>query len=273
VPFRDPIAGGNGALVINHLQSDNFVSGVSGWQLAKNGNMEVNNGTFRGSVQVGVPPAAHTFLNPGNGDVMDTYDAQGNLVAQIIASGTYINYLFTGGVATQHMRYQSTGMVGLSDGDSSLSAIQFDPTGTALPTQARTTITVANNAGTHVYFLRLTSGSDSGAVLQTMTGNERGVGGSIMQSDQVSTNNLVHSGDVTGVTDANGNLTITHGASFTPTMAKVQVHDTGLLTSSFGVATVVNGTINATTFQIHCVNYNGSVRTSASVSVYYEVKG
>jgi len=40
--FQHSIAGGNGNLVVTALQSPNFVSGVSGWQIDKNGNAEFN---------------------------------------------------------------------------------------------------------------------------------------------------------------------------------------------------------------------------------------
>ena len=268
VGFSNPIAGGNGQLVRNQLQSDNFIAGVQGWRIQKSGNAEFNNAVFRGQIAIGTAPAAHSFLNPGNGDIMECFDANANLIAQIIASGTYIDYLFTGGVATQHMRYQSTGMVGLSDGDSSLFALQFDPTTTALPTRAQASFIVANNAGTHVGELKIISGSDDGTFLPTAMGIERGIPGSLMQSDQTSTDNLVHSGDFSGTTTAGGVVTVTHGASFTPKKVKIQVHDTGA-TPGFGTTDVLEATLTSTTFQVYCVNFNGTTRASAAVKFYY----
>lgn len=267
MPFNNSIAGGNGTLVRNQLQSENFVAGVSGWRISKNGNSEFNNGIFRGSLAIGTAPAQHAIINPGNGDILDVYDASGNLVAQIIGSGTYINYLFSGATAVQHMRYQSTGMVGLSDGDSSLMAYQFDPTGTALPNRPQLTITVANNAANHVYQLKMQAGSDAGPELPTMTGTEQGITGTVTQSSVVGSNNLIFAGDFTGVTDAAGKVVVTHGAGFTPSKVFVQVHDTG--TPTFGDVDVMNGSVNATTFQVFCTSFTGVTRASATVSFYY----
>ena len=47
--FQHDIAGGQGNLIISALQSPNFVSGVSGWQIAKNGNAQFNNLVIRGN--------------------------------------------------------------------------------------------------------------------------------------------------------------------------------------------------------------------------------
>ncbi len=46
--FSHDIAGGQGNLVATSLQSPNFVSGVSGWQVTKLGDAEFNDVTVRG---------------------------------------------------------------------------------------------------------------------------------------------------------------------------------------------------------------------------------
>lgn len=48
--FQHSIAGGNGNLVITSFQSPNFQAGVQGWQVTKDGDVEFNNGTFRGEI-------------------------------------------------------------------------------------------------------------------------------------------------------------------------------------------------------------------------------
>jgi hypothetical protein len=50
--FPDAFAGNQGIMLTQALQSENFVSGVSGWQILRNGNAQFNNGVFRGSVEV-----------------------------------------------------------------------------------------------------------------------------------------------------------------------------------------------------------------------------
>lgn len=48
--FASPIIGGGGALQYPAIKSPNYVPGVSGWAIFKNGNAEFNGGTFRGTV-------------------------------------------------------------------------------------------------------------------------------------------------------------------------------------------------------------------------------
>lgn len=54
--FGNPIIGAGGTLIRALMRSVDFVAGVSGWQLTKDGDAELNNATFRGMVEV-VDPA------------------------------------------------------------------------------------------------------------------------------------------------------------------------------------------------------------------------
>jgi hypothetical protein len=58
ITWSDPIAAADGTLVFPAIKSVNYSAGVSGWLLDRNGNIEANNGTFRGT------------LNAGNGSVI-----------------------------------------------------------------------------------------------------------------------------------------------------------------------------------------------------------
>jgi len=49
--FAHDIAGGQGNLIATSLQSPNFVSGVSGWQVTKTGDAQFNSVTVRGEFQ------------------------------------------------------------------------------------------------------------------------------------------------------------------------------------------------------------------------------
>lgn len=53
--FSDPVAAGE-VLVRQSLQSENYVAGVSGWRVGRNGDAEFNNVVARGDVTVGTPP-------------------------------------------------------------------------------------------------------------------------------------------------------------------------------------------------------------------------
>jgi hypothetical protein len=50
MPFANPIIGGGGSLVYPSIHSPDFATGVSGWTINKDGTVEFNNGTFRGTV-------------------------------------------------------------------------------------------------------------------------------------------------------------------------------------------------------------------------------
>jgi hypothetical protein len=51
--WDDPIAAGDGSLIYPAIKSPNYVAGVSGWRIAKNGSVEFNDATIRGSVSAG----------------------------------------------------------------------------------------------------------------------------------------------------------------------------------------------------------------------------
>lgn len=50
--FNNPVANAGGTLIKTLLKSINYVAGLAGWQIAKNGNAEFNNGSFRGIIKV-----------------------------------------------------------------------------------------------------------------------------------------------------------------------------------------------------------------------------
>lgn len=51
--FRNPILGGNGELIRQNIHSENYVPGVAGWQITRDGDAEFNNVTTRGELYVG----------------------------------------------------------------------------------------------------------------------------------------------------------------------------------------------------------------------------
>jgi hypothetical protein len=60
VPFSNPIVGGN-VLVRTAIQSRNFVAGVSGWSINRDGSAEFNNAVIRGELVVGTAPQQLTI--------------------------------------------------------------------------------------------------------------------------------------------------------------------------------------------------------------------
>jgi hypothetical protein len=81
-----------------NIQSGNFVSGSSGWQLDSSGNLEANDGTFRGTINInssdgtvlelfsGTQATAYFFANNS------TYSPADTLVGFLQALGSGTNY-------------------------------------------------------------------------------------------------------------------------------------------------------------------------------------
>lgn len=70
--FRNSIFGGSGSLVIPQIQSPNYVAGSAGWQIRKDGTVEFNQGTFRGTIVDSSSGAALLIYDgpPGNGNLI-----------------------------------------------------------------------------------------------------------------------------------------------------------------------------------------------------------
>lgn len=51
--WADPIAAGDGSLIYPAVKSPNFSTGVAGWRIERNGNVEFNNAVIRGSLIAG----------------------------------------------------------------------------------------------------------------------------------------------------------------------------------------------------------------------------
>ncbi|HXC83878.1 MAG TPA: hypothetical protein VNV62_18675, partial [Trebonia sp.] len=76
--FSHDIAGGQGNLIVKSVQSPNFVSGVSGWQIARSGNAQFNDVDIRGGT---IEDGTALYYSPSPGT--------GNLIASISdAAGT-----------------------------------------------------------------------------------------------------------------------------------------------------------------------------------------
>lgn len=59
----------------NHIESSDFVTGVSGWRLDSEGNLEANDGTFRGDIE------ANSINIPDSTDPLFSVDSAGNVTA------------------------------------------------------------------------------------------------------------------------------------------------------------------------------------------------
>lgn len=230
MPFNNDIAGGNGALVRNQLISPNYVAGVSGWRIGKDGSVEFNNGTFRGSITSGNPAAQHIVINNigGTGDAVDVYDATNSLVYSIDANGAATSYYRGGGVIANTRLYVG-GAEMIFDrigGGGTPSSFFYIPDTGAGGQSADVKLQVASYGVGETLVLDFLSGAFNGALPATLVMTARGVSGSVMQSDQTRTNNLVHAGLYSSNTiDGIGDVVINHGASFTPTVGHLTAWD------------------------------------------------
>lgn len=217
MPFNNDIAGGNGQLVRNWIQSVNYVAGSSGWRISKNGNAEFNNGTFRGSIEVGPIPGQHFIVNnPATGDVVDIYDGTNTLVTKIDKFGEIIStntannssvQIFGSGYLFTNLSSPPSSLGGMTGNSSSVGSEVIVDSGHTVG---------GKSAG--IFFLDdITGPGGKAALVAQQRGMSQGV---LIQTDNFSaTNNYFHAQLYTNiVTDASGNSNFAHNCNFTPTM-------------------------------------------------------
>lgn len=154
------------------------------------------------------------IANQSNGDAVDVYDAGNNLIFSINHVGVATSHNPTTGIESS----LQTGQIQLDDSPGTTNAnLVLVPAADAAH-QAALEIIASPPVGAS-YTLSLEGQSDDGSHGATLVGTERNVQGSMVQSDQHSTNNLIHAGSYSGTTDAAGHLIFNHGCAFTPTGA------------------------------------------------------
>lgn len=65
--FGNAVVGGLGKLVRDFIRSANYVAGVAGWSINRDGSAEFNSGTFRGGVTVGAPGGPQVIITTSSG--------------------------------------------------------------------------------------------------------------------------------------------------------------------------------------------------------------
>jgi hypothetical protein len=218
MPFNNDIAGGNGQLVRNWLQSDNYVAGVSGWRISKNGNAEFNNGTFRGSIEVGSLTGEHFWVNnPNTGDVIDVYNTANKNVFSIDSTGRLVatssidtrNIVINGG----NLLFEDTAQTPITQ---NLINGSVAPDGSAINLfSARPQNYVGSGQGA---FISINTGDTPASEL--LSAEQRGVQGALVLSDQsvgAGLGQMMHIAVYLNiVTDASGNSNFLHNCPFTP---------------------------------------------------------
>lgn len=210
--FRNqPIAGQY--LVRPALQSPNYVLGSAGWSINRDGSAELNSVNLRGSLAIGSTSSQHAILaNTATGDPIDVYNGAGQLVFTVNKFGVAESHNPSNGISAG----LQTGQLEINDGtgNNDFTALLL-PAGSAAA-QSAVELNMSPPIGT-TYTLEMFGGSDDGSKKPTLVGNERGIQGSMVQSDKTQDGNLLHFGTYVITTDSGGAAVFNHGASFTPT--------------------------------------------------------
>lgn len=117
--FSNPIIGGGGALIREAIQSPDYVAGVSGWTINRDGTVEFSDGTFRGAVDaavisgstiVGSTVVGGTIETATSGErvVMSSFDAGRIDFYSALGDYGYITTSLTGGTNEINL-YNGTG--------------------------------------------------------------------------------------------------------------------------------------------------------------------
>jgi hypothetical protein len=84
--FADSVLGGAQKLIRKAIQSPNYVAGTTGWTINKDGTVEFNNGTFRGTVTAGTFQGTNFVINSAGAFFYSGTPAAGNLVVAIAST-------------------------------------------------------------------------------------------------------------------------------------------------------------------------------------------
>jgi hypothetical protein len=253
MPFSNEVIGTNGALIRNWMKSENYVAGVSGWPITKDGNAEFNDGTFRGQLVSGAPGTQEVVLNSSTtGDAIDVYDSSGNLVYYVNRFGVAASINPANHISSKMV----TGQFQQADTSNNDTNILLLPASTTTQ-QSTMQISMSPPVGTTAN-LEILGGSDNGNYPPDIRYNSRNVNGSLVQNDSAGTNNLFHSGSYIGSTsDAFGNAAIAHGCSFTPKFCVFSTWDYASTAPIWWVTLWASG-MDATNFRVYIRNGSGN---------------
>lgn len=213
-PGNQAIVGGT-VLRIPAIQAPDYVPGVSAWIIRQDGSAEFNDGTFRGSIEVGSLTGQHFWVNnPNTGDVIDVYNSTNQLVFSIDRTGRLVSQ---SSVSTLNIV-----MVGASlffEDTAQSPVLPPQETGSLSPTETSLNLSAgipANAAPTiQPAFLQLIT--DVALTSPWIKATQRDTTGAVVQTDVNSnTNQLIHADTYTVTTDAGGTSTFPHFANFTP---------------------------------------------------------
>lgn len=217
-PGNQAITGGT-VLRSPAVQSPNFVADLTGWIIRQDGSAEFNNGTFRGSIEVGPLTGAHFIVNnSATGDVVDVYNSSNQLVFSIDSAGNLTSYA-PGSPGDPYVRFTN----GFQQFNNSTGFTSPDPPSISAPDITVNTTELSLYSGdpdgnvNHASTISLFGGtSAAGAEIRATT--RGGFTGDVLLTDTSNNDrNLVHAATYSGtVSGGDGHWVFAHGAQFTP---------------------------------------------------------
>ena len=251
MPFTNEIvAGSQGSLIRNSIQSPNFNAGLTGWIIRKDGSVEFNNGTFRGSLTSGPNPGKHITLNDalGTGDAIDVYNAANLIVFSVDNNGVLRS--IDRGASGNTFALNAAGEVWNNNNTPAFVSAQtaYQILGGAFPKSVLSLLSGQVASTDSQASLDLVSGS--GANAGSIHVLQRGINGHIIQTDSggigaTPVNNLFHAAQYSVTyTAASFTQIFNHGCNFTPSFAICSFDDGSAINSA--ICHIAAGTITAT---------------------------
>jgi len=139
--FNNSIVAGSNNLIRAAIQSPNYVPGVSGWTVKKDGTVEFNSGTFRGTVVAGQFQGSQFIMNnsglffysgtPAAGNLIAAFaptagtDSFGNAYVQGLLVADPASMVFPSGATNERTAAQMLASIGVPHAGAQFSALQI----------------------------------------------------------------------------------------------------------------------------------------------------
>lgn len=249
VPFTNPILAGR-TLIREAIQSPDYVPGVSGWCIRRDGSAEFNAGTFRSDVLITGNDGTqlHAYADTTDGAIVELLPK--TLAGETTLPARVRTYRDGNNRPTMQIRGPSVSGSGQAPATIDVSSGAIDG-GAVTVTGGRVLLTSVNEVRV-----------ETSVALHVAT--RAGInppGGNLIVDGALDAKGVVYSTTYSGTTDASGFLTVPHGQSFTPIAAWfINTNPAG----SFAVAWGVDS-IGDTTCRLRMSHANGGALASAAV--------
>jgi hypothetical protein len=259
--YQAPTVVGGTVLVIERIESQNYVTNVSGWVINADGTAEFFNVVVRGSLVTGVAPGQRIEINgteyPNeiaffSGNENET--EPGRLLSQVasaLQAATVLNSpTLDGGTSRISLTADAAALGGDSRAQIDADEILLNTFGAGAAVEVRNTEIELNRPVQNADLSHASNVFPSS--LATLTGVQTLTNKNLSSSTNTFPS-IPYSVAYSGTTDANGFLTVTHGAPFTPVGGWAVTTNPS---SSFALFWGID-TIGATTVRLRFANAGG----------------